>query len=128
MAIAAFFDLAFPATLPGGAMDRPGAVRSGPPMLYGRSPFAHAIRVQPHGGGRRPFAATSELCDGLSDPSIEADAVVYEGLPLDCVCDSGYGIAPGTAVDEGTATGAACTPAPRARSKRKTEDGRRKER
>lgn len=117
MAIAAFFDIALLAAPPGRpiepAADRRGTVRSGPSTLYGRSPFAHAICVQPREDERKPFTAglvrvrttpeeaTLELCDRLSDPSIEVDAVVHEGLPLDCVCDSGCGIAPGTAIDEG---------------------------
>ena len=117
MTIVAFFDVAFPATLPGrtiepAVMDRRGTVRSGPLTLYGSSPFAHSICVQPHGDGRAPFTAglvrvrtgpvkaTSELCDRLSDPLIEADAVVREDCP-DAVCDSGYGIAPGAVVDGG---------------------------
>jgi len=90
--------------------------------------------------------------------------VMHKDLPLDCVCDLGYGVAPQTVIDEdapipdyhvlwpgkpttntvwtavedytwfeafseeGCATGIACTPAPHVRSKRKTEDGRRKER
>jgi hypothetical protein len=183
MAIVAFFDIALLATLPGrtiepAAMDRRGTVRSGSVTLYGRSPFAHATCAQSREGEREPFTvglvrvrttpkeATLELCDRLSNPLIEVDAVVHEDLPLECVCDLGYGIAPGTVIDEGTpiplpdyhvlwpgkpttntvwtavedytwfeafseercATGIACTPAPRIRSKRKTEDGRRKER
>ena len=116
MAIVAFFDIAFLATLPGrtiepAAMDRHGTVRSGPLTLYGRSPFAHATCVQPREGKRKPFAvglvrvrteakrATLELCDGLSDPLIEVDAVVHEDRP-DAVCDLGYGVAPRTAIDE----------------------------
>ena len=47
-----------------------------------------------------PEKAASGLCDGLSDPSMEAEAVVREARP-DAVCDSGCGIAPGAAVDEG---------------------------
>lgn len=180
MTIVAFFDLAFLRTLPGrtiepAAMDRRGAVRSGPLTLYGRSPYAHSVCVQPREDERKPFTvglvrvrtrprkATLELCDRLSDPLIEVDAVVHEACP-DAVCDLGYGIAPGTVIDEGTplpdyhalrpgepttntvwsavedctwfeafsedgcATGIACTPAPHMRRKRKTEDGRRKER
>ena len=179
VAIVAFFDIAFLATLPErtiepAVMDRHGTVRSGPLTLYGRSPFAHATCVQPHEDKRKPFTvglvrvrtrpkrATLELCDRLSDPLIEVDAVVHEDCP-DAVCDLGYGIAPGTVIDEGTipdchvlwpgkpttntvwtavedytwfeafseegcATGVVCTPAPHMQSKRKTEDGRRKER
>ena len=48
-----------------------------------------------------PMKATLELCDRLSNPLIEVDAVVHKDLPLDCVCDLGYGIAPGTVIDEG---------------------------
>ena len=93
-------------------MDRCGTVRSGPLTLYGGSPFAHSICVQPHEGERAPFTvglvrvrttpveATLELCDGLSDPLIEVDAVVREDRP-DVVCDLGYGIAPGTVIDGG---------------------------
>lgn len=67
----------------------------------------------PHEGKRKPFTvgivrvhtmpmkATLELCDRLSNPLIEVDAVVHKDLPLDCVCDLGYGIAPGTVIDEG---------------------------
>lgn len=117
MTIVAFFDIAFLATLPGrtiepAAMDRHGTVRSGPLTLYGRSPFAHAICVQPHEDKRAPFTvglvrvrtrpkkATLELCDRRSNPLIEVDAVVHEDCP-DAVCDLGYGIAPGTVIDEG---------------------------
>lgn len=176
---AAFFDISFLATLPGrtiepAAMDRHGAVFSGPLTLYGRSPFAHSTCVQPHEDERKPFTvglvrvrvtpktATLELCDRRSNPLIEVDAVVRNDSP-DAVCDLGYGIAPGTVIDEGPtpdyhvlwpgkpttntvwtavgdytwfeafseegcATGIACTPAPHLQSKRKTEDGRRKER
>lgn len=81
MTIVAFFDIAFLATLPG------------------RSPFAHSICVQPHEDKRKPFTvgivrvrttpqkATLELCDRLSNPLIEVDAVVHKNIPLDCVCD-----------------------------------------
>ena len=182
MTIVAFFDVSFLRTLPGrmiepAAMDCHGTVRSGSLTLYGRNPFAYSICVQPHEEKRKPFTvglvrvrttpteATLELCDRLSNPLIEVDAVVHKDLPLDCVCDLGYGIAPGTVIDEGTpiplpdyhvlwpgkpttntvwtavedytwfeafseegcATGVACTPAPHLQSKRKTEDGRRKE-
>ena len=179
MTVEAFFDIALLATLPGrtiepAVMDRHGTVRSGPLTLYGRSPFAHAICVQPREDKRKPFTvglvrvrtrpmeATLELCDRLSNALIEVDAVVHEACP-DVVCDVGYGIAPQTVIDEGTipdyhvlwpgkpttntvwtavedytwfeafsedgcATGIACTPAPHMQSKRKTEDGRRKER
>lgn len=116
MTIAAFFDIAFLATLPGltiepAAMDRHGTVRSGDITLYGRNPFAHSICVQPHVEKRKPFTvglvrvrtgpteATLELCDRLSNPLIEVDAVVHEDRP-DAVCDLGYGIAPGTAIDD----------------------------
>lgn len=119
MTIVAFFDIAFLRTLPGrtiepAAIDLHGTIRSGPLTLYGRSPFAHAICVQPHEDKRKPFTvgvvrvrttpekATLELCDRLSNPLIEVDAVVYKSIPLDCVCDLGYGIAPGTVIDEGT--------------------------
>ncbi len=175
MTVVAFFDIAFLETLPGrtiepAAMDRHGTVRSGPLTLYGHSPFAYSICVQPPEEKRKPFTvglvrvrttATLDLCDRLSNPLIEVYAVVNEGIPLDCMCDLGYGIAPGTVIDEGPlplpdynvlwpgkpttntvwtavedytwfeafseegcATGIACTPAPRIRSERKTEDGR----
>lgn len=88
-----------------------------------------------------PKTATLELCDRLSNPLIEVDAVVNGDCP-DAVCDLGYGIAPGTVIDEGTipdyhvlwpgkpTTNTVwtavedCTPAPHLQSKRKTEDGR----
>lgn len=118
MTIAAFFDIALLATLPGrtvepAVMDRHGTVRSGSIVLYGRSPFAHSICVQPHEDKRKPFTvglvrvittskkATLELCDRLSNPLIEVDVVVHKNIPLDCVCDLGYGIAPSTVIDEG---------------------------
>lgn len=118
MTIVAFFDLALLATLPGrtvepAAMDRHGTVRSGGITLYGRNPFARSICVQPREGERKPFTvgivrvrtmpmkATLELCDRLSNPLIEVDAVVHKDLPLDCVCDLGYGVAPSTVIDEG---------------------------
>lgn len=117
MTIIAFFDLALLATLPGrtvepAVMDRHGTVRSGGITLYGRNPFAHSICVQPHEGKRKPFTAgivrvrttpkkaTLELCDRISNLLIEVDAVVHEACP-DVVCDLGYGIAPGTVIDEG---------------------------
>lgn len=116
MVIVAFFNIAFLAALPGrtiepAAMDRHGTVRSGPLMLYGRSPFAHAICVQPREDKRAPFTvglvrvrttpkkATLELCDRRSDPLIEVDVVVHEDCP-GAVCDLGYGVAPGTVIDE----------------------------
>ena len=112
--IVAFFDIAFLATLPGrtiepAVMDRRGTVRSGPLTLYGSSPFAHSICVQPHEDKRAPFTvglvrvrtrpmgATLELCDRLSNPLIE---VVHKDCP-DAVCDLGYGVAPGTVFDGG---------------------------
>lgn len=117
MTIVAFFDIAFLATLPGrtmepAVMDSRGTVRSGPYVLYGSSPFAHSICVQPHEGKRKPFTvgivrvrttprkATLELCDRLSNPLIEVDAVVHKTCP-DVVCDLGYGITPHTVIDEG---------------------------
>lgn len=118
MTTAALFDASFPATPPGrtiepAATDRRGTVRSGPLTLYGRNPFAHATCAQPREGRRKPFTAglvrvrtraakaASELCDGLSDPLTEADAVVRDDCP-DSVCDSGYGVAPHDAIDGGT--------------------------
>ena len=119
MTIVAFFDLALLATLPGrriepAAMAEDGTVRSGDVTLYGRNPFAYSICVQPHAEERRPFTvgvvrvrtmakrATLELCDRLSDLLIEVDAVIHEDIPLDCVCDLGYGVAPGTVIDDAT--------------------------
>ena len=118
MTIVAFFDIAFLATLPGrtiepAAMDRHGTVRSGPLTLYGSTPCAHSICVQPHEDKRKPFTvgivrvrttpkkATLELCDRLSNPLIEVDAVVHKACH-DVVCDLGYGIAPHIVIDEGT--------------------------
>lgn len=120
MTIVAFFDIALLATLPGrtiepAAVDRHGTVRSGHLTLYGHNPYAHSICVQPHEDKRKPFTvgivcvrttpqkATLELCDRLSNPLIEVDAVVHKDLLPDCACDLGYGIAPFTAIDEGTA-------------------------
>lgn len=117
MVVVAFFDTSFLATLPGrtiepAAMDSHGAVRSGPFTLYGRSPFAHAICVQPREDKRKPFTvgivcvrtspkkSTLELCDRLSNPLIEVDVEVHNDRP-DAVCDLGYGIAPQTVIDEG---------------------------
>jgi len=117
------FDRALLATLPGrtvepAATDCRGTVRSGALTLYdgARSPYAHSVCVQPRMERRKPFTvglvrvrtmpkrATLELCDGLSDPLIEVDAVVDEARP-DVVCDLGYGIAPRTAIDEGPVPG-----------------------
>lgn len=120
MATVAFFDVAFLRTLPGrtiepAAMDRHGTARSGPLTLYGRSPFAHAICVQPREDERKPFTvglvrvritpktATLELCDRLSNPLTEVDVEVRDDCP-DAVCDLGYGIAPGTVIDGETET------------------------
>ena len=117
MTIVAFFDIAFLATLPGRTMepavvDRHGTVRSGPYVLYESNPFAHSICVQPHEDKRKPFTAgivrvrttprkaTLELCDRLSNPLIEVDAVVHKTCP-DVVCDLGYGMNPHTMIDEG---------------------------
>lgn len=114
----AFFDIALLATLPGRTIepavtDRHGAVRSDPLTLYGRSPYAHSICVQPPKDKRKPFTvgiarvrtmprkATLELCDRLSNPLIEVDAALHKDLPPCCVCDLGYGIAPSTVIDEG---------------------------
>lgn len=113
------FDRALLETLPGrtiepAAMDCHGTVRSGDVTLYGRSPFAHSICVQPHVEKRKPFTAgivrvrtmpkkaTLELYDRLSTLLIEVDAVVHKDIPLECVCDLGYGIAPGTVIDDAT--------------------------
>lgn len=181
MTIVAFFDIALLATLPGRTVepavrDRHGTVRSGSITLYESSPCAHSICVQPHEDKRKPFTvgivcvrttpkkATLELYDRRSNLLIEVDAAIHDTCP-DVVCDVGYGIAPGTVIDEGAvplsdyyvlwpgkpttntvwnvvedytwfeafsedgcATGIACTPAPHIRSKRKTKNGRRKER
>lgn len=119
MRIIAFFDTSFLSTLPGrviepATMDCHGTVRSGDITLYGRNPFAYSMCVQPHERKLEPFTvglvrtrtrpkgATLELCDRLSNPLIEVDAVVHETCP-DAVCDLGYGIAPQTVIDEGTA-------------------------
>lgn len=118
MTIAAFFDASFPAALPGRTIEpavtaEDGAVRSGAPALYdgARSLYAHSICVQPHIEKRKPFAvglvrletgshkATLTLMDRLSDPLMEADVAVDGELRGDAVCDLGYGIAPGTAID-----------------------------
>lgn len=118
MAIVAFFDITLLETLPGrtiepATVDCHGTVRSGGMTLYGRNPFARSICVQPREDERKPFTvglvrvrtrpmgATLELCDRRSNVLIEVGAVVNEDLPLDCVCDLGYGIAPGTVIDEG---------------------------
>ena len=118
MTLVAFFDLALLAKLPGrtiepAAVDCHGTVRSGDITLYGRNPFAHSLCVQPHEDKRKPFTvglvrvrtmpmeATLELCDRLSNPLIVVGVAVRKDLPLDCVCDLGYGIAPSTAIDEG---------------------------
>lgn len=119
MTIVAFFDIAFLATLPGrtiepAVMDRHGTVRSGPLTLYASNhgPYVHSICVQPSEDKRKPFTVglvrvrtrptetTLELCDRLSNPLIEVDVVIHEDCP-DAVCDLGYGIAPGTVIDEG---------------------------
>lgn len=118
MTVVAFFDVALLATLPGRMVEpavvhRGGTMRSGPLTLYSRSSFAHAVCVQPREDKRKPFTvglvrvratpkkATLELCDRLSNVLIEVDVVVYDDCP-DAVCDLGYGIAPGTVIDEGT--------------------------
>lgn len=67
----------------------------------------------------RPMEATLELCDRLSNPLIEVDAVVHEDCP-DAVCDLGYGIAPGTVIDGGPypyPTTACCGPVNRRRTR-----------
>ena len=118
MTLVNLFDRALLATLPGrriepAAMDRRGAVRSGPLTLYApdRSPFARSICVQPHVEKRAPFTvgivrletssheATLTLMDRLSNPLIEVDAVIDERLRGDVVCDLGYGIAPHAVID-----------------------------
>ena len=38
--------------------------------------------------------------DRLSEPLIEVDAVVHEGLRGDVVCDLGYGVAPHTVIGD----------------------------
>ena len=73
----------------------PPGRREGDSRSDGAEPAPVCVRIG-------PTEATSGLCDRLSDPPIEADAVVHKGIPLDCVCDLGYGIAPGTVIDEGT--------------------------
>lgn len=71
------------------------------------------LYTQPREDERKPFTvglvrlrttptkATLELCDRLSNPLIEVDAVVHDDRP-DSVCDLGYGIAPHDVIDEGT--------------------------
>lgn len=119
MTLVSPFDRALLSTLPGrviepAAMAEDGTVRSGPLTLYNGadSPYAHSTCVQPHVEKRKPFTvgivrvrtvpkkATLELYDRLSNLLIEVDAVIDEELPLDCVCDLGYGIAPGTVIDD----------------------------
>lgn len=114
----AFFDCAVLATLPGrrvepAAMAEDGTVRSGAVTLYdgAHSPYAHSICVQPHVEKRKPFTvgvvrletyahkATLTLMDRLSNPLIEVDAVIHKELRPNAVCDLGYGVAPGTAID-----------------------------
>lgn len=112
----AFFDRALSATLPGRTMEpavtaEDGTVRSGDVTLYASSPYAHSICVQPRIEKRKPFTvgivrvrttpekATLTIMDRLSNPLIEIDAAVREDSPDDVVCDLGYGIAPGTAID-----------------------------
>jgi hypothetical protein len=113
------FDRALLATLPGRTIEpavtaEDGTVRSGALTLYdgANRPYAHAICVQPHIEKRAPFTvglvrlktsahkATLTLMDRLSNPLIEVDVVVHEDCP-DVVCDVGYGVAPGTVIDEG---------------------------
>lgn len=117
MAIIAPFDVAFLATLPGrtiepAVMESDGTVRSGPVTLYAphHGLYVHSTCVQPREDKRKPFTvglvrvhttpnqATLTLMDRLSKPLIEVDAVVHKACP-DVVCDLGYGIAPGTAID-----------------------------
>ena len=118
MTLLTVFDTSFLATLPGrtiepAAMDRHGTVRSGPLALYDGacSPYAHSMCVQPHVEKRKPFTvgivrletsshkATLTLMDRLSNPLIEVDVVVHKELRGDTLCDLGYGIAPGNAID-----------------------------
>lgn len=112
------FDRALLATLPGRTIEpaataEDGTVRSGALTLYdGALSSAHSICVQPHVEKRAPFTvgvvrletsahkATLTLMDRLSNPLIEVDVVVHEDCP-DVVCDLGYGVAPGTVIDEG---------------------------
>ena len=101
----ALFDLTLLATLPGRTIELAVMDRSGPLTLYDSDPRAHSICVQPHEDERKLFTvgivrvrttsrkATLELCDRLSNPLIEVDAVVHKTCP-DVVCDLGYGIAP----------------------------------
>lgn len=119
------FDYAELATLPGrriepAVMAEDGTVRSGDITLYASSPdrslrpYTHSICVQPHIEKRAPFTvglvrletqahkATLTLTDRLSNPLIEVDVVIHKDAPDDMVCDLGYGIAPGTVIDEAT--------------------------
>lgn len=94
------------------AMGRPPPCALRPPGAVRLRPRAHSICVQPHEEKRKPFTVgivrvrtmpkktTLELCDRLSNPLIEVDAVVHKTCP-DVVCDLGYEIAPGTVIDEG---------------------------
>ena len=121
MTIVSLFDLSLLATLPGrriepAATAEDGTVRSGDATLYdgARSPYAHSMCVQPHAEERKPFTvglvrvratprrATLTVMDRLSTPLIEVDAVIHGDLPPECVCDLGYGIAPGTVIDDAT--------------------------
>lgn len=106
MTIVAFFDIAFLRTLPGRTI-KPAA------MDCALRPLSHATCGQPHEDDRKPFTvglvrvrttpkkATLELCDRRSNPLIEVDVEVHNDRP-DAVCDLGYGVAPGTVIDEGS--------------------------
>ena len=113
--------VAFLAALPGRTIEpavvgRRGAVRSGPLALCASNhgPYVHSTCVRPREDKRKPFTvglvrvrvrttpmeATLELRDRLSSLLIEVDAAVNEDCPY-AVCDLGYGIVPGTVIDEG---------------------------
>lgn len=98
MTVVALFDIAFLETLPGrtiepAEVDCHGAVRSGPLTLYGRSPYAHSICVQPHEEKRKPFTV------GLVRVRVRVRTTPKKAtLEL---CDLGYGIAPHDVIDEG---------------------------
>ena len=108
MAVVAFFDIAFLATLPGRRIEPAAMAEDG-----ADGPYAHSMCVQPREDKRGPFTvglvrvrtrpteATLELCDRLSNPLIEVDAVIHKDCP-DVVCDLGYGIAPGTVIGDDT--------------------------
>ena len=101
MAIVSFFDIALLATLPGRTIE------------------PAAICVQPHEDKRKPF--TVGLVRVRTRPGV--DAVVHEACPDYRVLWPGKPTmnTVWTAVEDGCATGIACTPAPHLQSKRGAE-------